>query len=88
MFFGGSWWKCGERKLQEGGMSPILTLNLGGQKPLLFIIISDVGERQYCFQLTVSVRNLLFLSRDAMHKCNLRQHVVSVCHVRELCENE
>ena len=27
--FDGSWWKWGERKLQEGGMSPILTLDLG-----------------------------------------------------------
>jgi len=28
-FFDGSWWKWGEKKLQEGGMSPILTLDLG-----------------------------------------------------------
>ena len=31
MFFDGSWWKWGDRKLQEGegGMSPILALDWG-----------------------------------------------------------
>jgi len=34
--FDGSWWNWGERKLQGGGMSPILTLDLGDRiKPLV-----------------------------------------------------